>query len=799
MPASTPVTVLNAIYDFATDIGQYFSQRNITYSITSDVEAATSAGNVSWTAGMLADQTMFVGSAVKTFMLAEYLRSGLSENTLVTIDDDIRSISSTVLGDETYGGDPAPDVKLEGKTLARTVLEAMISHSDNTATDAVLRAAGVDNVRDLINQVGLPSVEIPESTRQLFGYLATGQNVSPTWSELQSYVEKPPNPQPAINDTQSMLASASDMVKWYQTALLDPTFFTPAQLTEFKRISSMASALSQVVPDNLASYGKGGSITWNGFSALTVSGQMVMPTFDPAQPWMPVTFSFNINWGKDDAQTFGEVAEKFAPDIKNVLTAALESTYWTPNEVTLTTGADNLTGTVGVDYFSGPGGGLDTLQGLGGDDLFEIDSRQTGSISGGDGYDTVDALETSLDSALIFDSVERLVAEEKTLIATLAQLSQFSSIVPVAGAPAFDLILSGAGGALDLSTRFISTVELNVDASGTTSRVELIGTVHDDKLVGSAFDDVLTGGNGNDSLSGRGGADRIFFGAGRSVQHDTLADLNGDTITGLGTRNAVSITGSQIGRNNLGISVGANSVTMTADGTAFQLAGQFRNGEFMAVARGGADERTVVSFVNFLPSLAEGVSVDPASINGVANEPFLEGDGATTFSLQFEAAVSRYANTLGYYRVEADGTVGDTHILFSNTLAVPSGRTISLGTPADGERIGFFLIQNGFNIYGNLPDDLSFDAPGGGGPADLDDGVPPVLSSASRGQLTIVPILHSMAAFNPQGAAQVLSGVAVGGTDLRIGFEDVQNGLGDNDFQDIVFSVHTNADNRFAP
>ncbi|HTE37865.1 MAG TPA: serine hydrolase, partial [Reyranella sp.] len=145
------MTVLNAIYDFVTDLGQYFSQRDITYSITSDVEAATSVDNATWTAGVLADQTMFVGSAVKTFMLAEYLRSDLSETSLVTIDDNIRSISSSIFGDELSGGEPAPDVKLEGKTLARTVLEAMISHSDNTATDAVLRAVGVDNVRDLIS------------------------------------------------------------------------------------------------------------------------------------------------------------------------------------------------------------------------------------------------------------------------------------------------------------------------------------------------------------------------------------------------------------------------------------------------------------------------------------------------------------------------------------------------------------------------------------------------------------------------------------------------------------------------
>jgi hypothetical protein len=40
--------------------------------------------------------------------------------------------------------------------------------------------------------------------------------------------------------------------------------------------------------------------------------------------------------------------------------------------------------------------------------------------------------------------------------------------------------------------------------------------------------------------------------------------------------------------------------------------------------------------------------------------------------------------------------------------------------PANNERIGFFLVQNGFNIYGKLPDNLTFTAPGTANPADVD-------------------------------------------------------------------------------
>lgn len=793
-----PEAVLSAINDYVADLSAYFTQHNVTYTITCDVAAAISVDSRLWTAGAQPDQTMFVGSAVKTFMLAEYLRSDLSDMAVMNIDDSIRSISSTVFGDQTLAGKPRPDLKLDGETLARSVLEAMISHSDNTATDAILAAVGADNVRDLISDVGLTSVEIPDSTRRLFTYLASGQDVDVNWETLKQYVNNPPDKQEAINDVQSMLASASDMVRWYETALLDPSFFSAADLAQFKRVSSMADALHLVVPENLASYGKGGSITWNDFSALTVSGQMVMPTMDPGRPWVPLTFSFNVNWGNDDPAMFSEVAGIFAPAIKGVLTASLNSFYWTTTNFPLTVAVDDLTGTAGRDDFSGPGGGLDSLRGLDGDDSFHIRASQTGLISGGNGYDTVYALDNQLDSRLTFDTVEALNASQTSLRATVAQLAQFSGIFATAGSPTFNVVLQGAGGELDFSSRFVSTVLLNVDASGTSSQVTLVGTAHNDSLTGSTFDDSLSGGNGNDSISGGGGADRIVFGTGQSTLHDTLADMNGDTIVGLGTKNTLTITDSLIGRDHLSVTRGDDAVTLGAGSTSIRVDGDFTGGDFMAVARGGTEASTMVSFVNYLPSLTEGVKVNPASINGIANEPFLVGDGSVNFTLQLESAVSAFRNTLGYYKVAADGTIIDTHIAFSNTLDVSGGaRTVDLGTPAAGERIGFFLIQNGFNLYGNLADDLSFRAPDGSGPADIDAGLPLILSSASRGALTTAPIFHAISTLNPDDAVQVLSGVSLGGRDLRIGFEDWQTGVGDNDFQDVVVSIHSSADGLF--
>jgi serralysin len=112
------------------------------------------------------------------------------------------------------------------------------------------------------------------------------------------------------------------------------------------------------------------------------------------------------------------------------------------------------------------------------------------------------------------------------------------------------------------------------------------------------------------------------------------------------------------------------------------------------VARGsGPDAHTMLSFQTFLPTLTEGARVDPALVNGIPNEPLLTGDGTVGFTAELKSAMSAYANTLGAYRIAADGTISDVQILFSNTLSVASGaRTVTLGTPADGERVAFFLI-----------------------------------------------------------------------------------------------------------
>jgi serralysin len=315
-------------------------------------------------------------------------------------------------------------------------------------------------------------------------------------------------------------------------------------------------------------------------------------------------------------------------------------------------------------------------------------------------------------------------------------------------------------------------------------------------LDGGGGSDVLWGGTGNDTLVGGAAPDTFHPGGGLNVLRDTLADMDGDTVFNFGQSTTIDVIGVLIGRNNLSVVHSVGDTTLAMGDTEILLKGGFAGGDFMSVARGaGAFAHTAVTFEPYLPNLFEGVRVAERSINGVPNELFMTGDGSIRFTVKLEAAISTFSNTLGYYEVAADGTIGSVHVLFGNTH-LPGSTTVDLGTPGNGERIGFFLIQDGANLFANLPDNLSFVATGGGA-ANLKGGVPVVLHSATLGDFNGAAIFHTFNQLNTDHAYQVLSGVAPGGKDLQIGFEDVSRATGDNDYQDVVIAIHTNADGLF--
>ena len=161
------------------------------------------------------------------------------------------------------------------------MLEAMIAHSDNTATDLATGKVGADRVRALIAQAGLASIRIPDSTRLFFSYiLGAPAGVDLGWPGIVQAAQNPPGPlRPPLNDVITLAGSARDFVSWYEQALQGAFFAKPETLSEFKRIQAMSVQIPLAVPPDTPAYAKGGELPRShGFplNAKSFAGQMVV-------------------------------------------------------------------------------------------------------------------------------------------------------------------------------------------------------------------------------------------------------------------------------------------------------------------------------------------------------------------------------------------------------------------------------------------------------------------------------------------------------------------------------------------
>ena len=246
---------------------------------------------------------LFCGSSFKAFVLCEALRQIDSPEVAaklaakqLELDSNVWSLSSSVFN--------PPD--LSGLVSERTTLEAMISHSDNTATDMALKLVGSDNVRNFIAKIGLKNSFIPDSTRIFFGYIFGAPNYRTiTWDEILSIVAaNPPLAHPVINDVETMVSTPDDFVSFYSRALQGRFFMHPQTLAVFRQILTTADAIARVIPLGVSAFMKGGSIDAEPSHALCLAGGMFF-----AGRW--AYFTTMINWEKNvetDPQTVGAFA-----------------------------------------------------------------------------------------------------------------------------------------------------------------------------------------------------------------------------------------------------------------------------------------------------------------------------------------------------------------------------------------------------------------------------------------------------------------------------------------------------------
>jgi beta-lactamase class A len=277
------------------------------------VWAPPDAGRPEWSAAADADRELVIASAFKTFVLAEYLRQ--AEATLDPMAPTplaiqlVEQLQEELVLDEavfTLGSPILNPPNLTGKVTARTVLQAMILESDDTAADMALQRVGPDRVRELIASLGLDQTRIPDSTRQYVGYVfgdPDWRNL--TWAKLLPLVNDTPYPPRfALNDEITMASSADDLVAFYARALTGEIFRYNETLTAFRTILSLQDEIAQIFPLGVNSFVKGGSLDAFSDHVLSAAGGMYA-----AQRW--VYFAVILNWNDTEAGTVGSVGPTF--------------------------------------------------------------------------------------------------------------------------------------------------------------------------------------------------------------------------------------------------------------------------------------------------------------------------------------------------------------------------------------------------------------------------------------------------------------------------------------------------------
>jgi len=254
---------------------------------------------------------MFVGSAIKAFVLCEALRQADSPTVVQTIAQKQLALDASVWTVDSATFNPP---HLSGLVSERTALEAMICHSDNTGTDMSFKLVGPDNVRSFIASAGLKHTQVPDSTRVFFGYLLGAKDYKTfTWDQLVAALEDDaPIVNPPLNNVETLASSADDFVSFYSRGLQGEFFKSTETLNEFRRILTLAGAISLVVPLGASAFVKGGSIDVPGYHALCIPGGMFF-----SDRW--VYFSFTINWYAP-GETDPETVSRFAAAVHQALT-----------------------------------------------------------------------------------------------------------------------------------------------------------------------------------------------------------------------------------------------------------------------------------------------------------------------------------------------------------------------------------------------------------------------------------------------------------------------------------------------
>ena len=261
------------------------------------------------------------------------------------------------------------------------------------------------------------------------------------------------------------------------------------------------------------------------------------------------------------------------------------------------------------------------------------------------------------------------------------------------------------------------------------------------------------------------------------------------------------------------VQFGTTSVDVPATGTA-TIVGQYgtlkvaADGSYTYTLNGstsgiGQHEKEFTT-TNTYPAQTEGQALSPTgNFYGLTAGDLTVSD-PTVGTITFRSEGAGYNNTIGMFTYGPDGTITTSDVLVANGNTAPFGTSFSFNADA-GQTVGFFLIADGYDTNAGV--DLSagsvaliykYGTPDARAAKITDAGADVVMvHTSTTGVKTVLnePIYFSSekggsTSLNEDGSVRVVSGLADGSDDtvLRIGFEDLP-GLGDRDYNDIVFDV----------
>lgn len=286
---------------------------------------------------------LFCASAFKGFVLAECLRQceNGQRNLLqtLTITDDVKSP-----GGEGDGKDWSHKDNGTRKHL-QDALNAMIEHSDNTATDMVLNLINPESVRKLIHDLGLIDVVIPDSTRK-FMHELFGLQYDVGWVEFQKLMDDA-NDHLKINPfhaQQRMAASAKSLVDFYSQA--ETLFKTDQFKEEFRNIlrrpqasADLADRVGHALGKNCSVYVKGGSIGIDIYNVLSIAGWAELSEgYSPRRFYFSLLTNFtNTKWRELAKDGQLDIINFMSKKMAKVIGGMLAGGFYPPIDARLTT------------------------------------------------------------------------------------------------------------------------------------------------------------------------------------------------------------------------------------------------------------------------------------------------------------------------------------------------------------------------------------------------------------------------------------------------------------------------------